>query len=203
MGFMGLNFPVIDSGSALTTIDSYVTTNTNGNNSLTNGAMNTPGGIYMTQPSPATISTNGVGSPRFLKYVRYNPTASQAILAGPAIVYWKDETFTVVTGLLSESFGGASGINNVAGWLLPNTTSVPSLSTATNINGNWCFIHIGGFLPNAAPTACTVGDSIYGATGAFTTGHTATATASPQRVAAYALTTLASGLADLYVPFLN
>lgn len=170
-----------------------------------NGAAQPLGSIYAAPLNPATISTNGVGLQPIYKYVRYNPTVSQTILAGPQLVYWKDETFTTVTGLSSESVG----INFVAGWLLYNTTTIPQGSTsnanyAAVINGNYVWIQVGGFLPGAFVTAASVGDSIYGAASTFgATGHTAQSTAPPNHVAGWAYTAASSNLADLYVPFLN
>lgn len=200
----GLDYPVITTGNVLTTIDSYVanaTGNINGTQTLTNGALNTPGALYQTQPSPATISANGVGSPRFLKYVRYNPTTTQVILTGPTLMYWKDETFTVVTGLAAEAFGS---INNIAGWLLPNSTA-SAANTAANMNGNWMWMHVGGFLAGAwVTTAAAAGASVYGLGTTYgATGGVASGAAQLQRVAGYALAAAASNLVDLYVPLLN
>lgn len=212
MGFMGLNYPVINTGAALTTIDTFIAstaTNSNGTQNLTNGALNTPGAIYMAQPTPFAVAPNGEGSPRFVKYVRYNPTASQTIQAGPSVVYWKDETFTVVTGLASEAFGGATlSLNMIAGWLLPNTTALPGLSTASVLNGNWCFIHVGGFLAGAyMAAAATVGQKITVSASATAFTPTLTAVGTPaalSQVAGYVLTaSTAANLSDIYVPFIN
>src|ERR1700761_8080904 len=167
----GMDYPVITTGNAKTVIDTYIAPgapNVNGTSGITNGSFNTPGILYQYQPQPFRVGVNGSGSPIFLKYVRYNPTASQTIVNGPTIVYWKDETFTTVTGLLSEAIGGTTlGLNFIAGWMLPNTTDLPSVTAAT-LNGNWCFIQVGGFLSGAyvGATAPTIGQKLIGGTGA-------------------------------------
>lgn len=194
---IGIDYPVVSTGSVFTTIDTYNTA------LLNNGAQNVPGATYLEPLNPARVGTaaNGSGLQRYVKYVRYNPTASQAILTGPAPVYWKDETFTTVTGLLSESFLGVS--NGFAGWLLYNTTTL-STATAAQINGNFCFICVGGFISGAISVAATaVGDALWGTTGAFTVNRTAAGTAPVNRVAGWALTAVATGLSDIYVPFSN
>jgi hypothetical protein len=116
------------------------------------------------------------------------------------LVYWKDETFTTTTGLASEAF---SGINNIAGWMLYNTTTT-SAAVATDINGNFCWIQVGGLLVGAWVTAAAAADaSIYGASSTFgATGTTAANTAPPNKVAGWSLAAAASNLVDLYVPLL-
>lgn len=192
----GLDYPVVNSGSVLTAIDTYNTA------MLNNGAANVLGGTYMEPLNPASLSQNGIGLNRFVKYVRYNPTTTQALLGGPALVYWKDETFTTVTPTLSEAFTTLS--NAVAGWLLPNTGTTPGLTAAT-LNGNFCFIRVGGFLAGASVISTTVaGDALIGATGSFTTARIANhAALTNDRIAGYALTAYAAGFADLNVPYLN
>ena len=190
----GIDYPVISSGSAFTSIDPY-------NSALeNNGAQNILGAIYQTPLSANVLaSAKGQGSNRYLKYVRYNPTASQALKTGPAIVYWKDETFTTVTPTSTESF---MGINGIAGWLLYNTTTT-SAAVAADINGNYVFIHVGGFLANAWVTAATVaGLPILGAAGSFATGTVAANTAPTNAVAGWTQAAAASSLVDLFVPLL-
>lgn len=180
-----------------TAIDTYNTALEN------NGALQPLGSIYALPLNPAVVgaAANGSGLQLITKYVRYNPTVSQTIQAGPAIVYWKDETFTTITGLYSEAFLSANQPAGVAGWLLYNTTALSS-AVATAINGNFCWICVGGFLAGAFVTAATVGQSIYGvATGAAWATTTTAPTSGSE--AGYALTTAASNLSDIYVPFTN
>src|ERR1700681_366802 len=81
-------------------------------------------------------------SGRLLKYryVRYNPTAAATLTANtnvPGVVYWKDNTFGVVTPTASE--GITTKINQIAGYLL----------NAGVTAGNYCFIQVAGYLANA------------------------------------------------------
>jgi len=199
---LGIDFPAFGSVNPFTgttpasVVDTYNTALEN------NGATQPLGSLYCAPQPQATVGTaaNGSGLQPIYKYVRYNPTVSQVLLTGAQLVYWKDETFTTVTGLYSEA---PWGINGIAGWLLYNTTAV-SGATAATINGNYCWIQVGGFLAGAYVTAASIGDSIYGAASTFgATGHTVASTAPPNRVAAWAYTAAASNLADLYIPLIN
>ena len=197
----GIDFPVISGGTLYNSIDAY---GANGISTVSanpaNGAYNTPGALYSYQPSTTSTTANGVGSTRFAKYVRYNPTNSVAIPTGPAPVYWKDEAMITVTPTLAEALGGNA--NAFAGWLMYNTTTTAAAAAAT-INGNWCFIHVGGFLPGAvAPAATAAGDIIIGAAGAFTPARVAAGTAPTNVVAGVARSAVANGLADIWVPLL-
>lgn len=192
----GIDFPVVSTGLLSTSIDPFVSTN------LNNGALNIPGAIYQAPINSALIGTKGPAPNGYFKYVRYNPSVSQTLKNGAQLVYWKDETFTTVTGLYSESLTGT--INDIAGWMLYNTT-VNSAAVATDINGNYCWIQVGGLLVGAWVTAAAAADaSIYGAASTFgATGTTAANTAPTNRVAGWSLAAAASNLVDLYVPFLN
>jgi hypothetical protein len=198
----GIDFPAFGASNPLlggtlpyTAIDTYNAALEN------NGASQLLGSLYFQPLTPTGQASNGGGSNQILKYVRYNPTTSVAIQAGPALVYWKDETFTTVTPTLSEALGASQ--NSVAGWLLYNTTTL-STATAAQINGNFAWILVGGFNPGAvAPASTAIGDVVIGATGSFTGARVAAGTAPGYRIAGYALTAVASGLADFNVPFLN
>lgn len=172
-----------------------------------NGALQPLGSIYFlpinaagVPIAPATV-VPGQGLQLALKYVRYNPTASVAIQAGPGIVYWKDETFTTVTPTASEAFIPGTPSSVTAGWLGYNTTTLAS-ATAAAINGNFAWIVVGGFVPGAySSVTAAAGNGIYGAVGAAWT--TATTAPTPARLAAIALTATVANLSDIYVPFLN
>lgn len=201
----GIDFPVVSTGNLFTSIDGYVangTGNINGTSTLTNGGYNTPGALYAAPlPQGLGVAAKGVGSSPFVKYVRYNPTASQAILTGPALVYWKDVSRTVVTPLQSEAV--FAGPNAIAGWLMYNTTSKAG-ATAADINGNWCFIFVGGYLPQAVAVVNTaVGDVLIGGATAFTPARIAANAAITNVIAGIAQGAVANGLADVYVPLLN
>lgn len=102
------------------------------------------------------------GFPPILKYVRYLSTANPALAAGPAVVYYADETGTVVTGVSTEAQGGAAAgaVNLAAGILLPSTATTGI--TAATLNGNWCWIQVGGLCPGVVlPTAAGLVGSTY------------------------------------------
>lgn len=157
---------------------------------INNGALNPPGSIW-TIPAPSQsgpfvgqtltgADTNivaGYGCYLTVKYVRYNSTANPAVATGPAVVYWKDETFSVVTGVFSEAT--TTGSSAVAGILLPNksTTAGIGLGTAFNatvLNGNWVFIATLGFVPSVYLAAGAIGNSITGASGNWVVAITST-----------------------------
>jgi hypothetical protein len=208
MGF-GIDYPAFGSVNPLTTTlanTPYAAIDTFNAALENNGATQLLGSLYQAPLVPTGSVTNGGGLNSYLKYVRYNPTTSQTIQAGPALVYWKDETFTTVTPLAAEAFAGAtSAANSIAGWLLYNTTTL-STATAAQINGNFCWIAVGGFVPGAfTGSAALANASIMGglnAAGAWVTVSPATA---GNKVAAYALTAsvTAAFLADIYIPFIN
>lgn len=200
---LGIDYPAFGATNPFTGTTTYTAIDTFNSALENNGALQPLGSIYaapLNFPAPPS-PVNGQGLQPFYKYVRYNPTVSQTIQAGPALVYWKDETFTTVTGLYSEAFLSANQPAGVAGWLLYNTTTLAS-AVASAINGNFCWIQVGGFIPGAFVTAATVGQSLYGvATGAAWATTTTAPTSGSE--AGYALTAAASNLSDIYVPFTN
>ncbi len=197
---LGIDYPKLGSANPITGQSYYTVIDTYNTAIENNGALQPLGSITFLPLNPASLTTSGIGLQQAYKYVRYNPTVTQTLKNGPALVYWKDETFTTVTPLASEAF---SGINNIAGWLLYNTTALSS-ATAAQINGNFCWICVGGLLAGAWVTAAAAADaSIYGASStAFATGTSASGTAPPQKVAGWSLAAAASNLVDLYVPLL-
>jgi len=112
-------------------------------NVFNNGARMAPGTrVYQTDSSGRLLK---------YRYVRYNPTAAVTLTANtnvPGVVYWKDNTFTVVTPTLSE--GITTGKNQVAGYLL----------NANATAGNFVFIQVAGYLANAVVAAGTAIDGV-------------------------------------------
>lgn len=157
-------------------VDTYSTTSTY--NGQLNGALNPLGSLW-TIPSPSqggnTILATAAGYGSFLtvKYVRYNSTANPAMVAGPAVVYYTDETFTTVSGVFSEgNVTGTGSASSVAGVLLPNTGSVAGVGlgtgvTAALLNGNYVFIAVAGFVPSCVISSGTQGSGVSGASGNF------------------------------------
>jgi hypothetical protein len=151
-----------------------------------NGALNPLGSIW-TIPSPSNggnsllATATGYGSFLTVKYVRYNSTSNPAVVAGPAVVYYTDETFTTVSGVFTEgNIAGTGSSASVAGVMLPNKGTVTGVGlgttafTATLLNGNYVFIAVEGFVPSCYLSAGTQGSAVTGAAGnwvsAVTTG---------------------------------
>jgi hypothetical protein len=162
-------------------VDTYSTTASY--NGQLNGALNPLGSLW-TIPSPSqggnlTLATaTGYGAWLTVKYVRYNSTANPAIPAGPAIVYYTDETFTTVSGVFTEgNIAGTGSSASIAGLLLPNTGTVTGIGlgtgvTAALLNGNFCFIAVQGFVPSCYLSAGTQGSALSGVAGNFTSAVT-------------------------------
>jgi hypothetical protein len=131
------------------------------------------------------------GAPPVVKYVRYLSQNNPSLLAYPGAVYYTDSTCTTVTGYSSEVFGTVANYatqtwaNAGAGWLLYNSTAsgLTGAASATALNGNWCWIQVGGLLPGAAAVSSTViGDSLSASitsAQSFTVVRTAAGTANP------------------------
>ena len=212
---LGTEFPIITTGNLYTSIDTYASTITTqppvNCPSYPNGAQNPIGSAYLLAPGAfsgptvsQTYAANGWGAPLIVRYVRYNSTTAAAMLAYPAPVYWTDETYTTVTGTFSEGNPASTGnLNSLAGWLLPNFTSLSKTGAAstTALNGNFCFIATKGFLPAAAVCASTaVGDALIGASGNFIVTRTASGSAPLCSKLALALSAVTAAVtADIWI----
>jgi hypothetical protein len=141
---------------------------------------------------PSAANPSGIGGVFML--VTYKSTAQPAPIAYPAPVYWTDETFTTVSGVSTESQFGLSGI---AGYLMPNTTSISGL-TAAQLQGSQVYIQISGTIFGAsAPGSTVAGDWIIGAAGNFLPARVAAGTAPGYRPLGVAITAVASSVADM------
>jgi hypothetical protein len=166
--------PQITTGDWTTVNDAYDATKP------FNGAQNDLGSAWFVRDSSGRLKK--------LRYVRLSGTGTIDSTTIPGVVYWKDNTFQVVTPTLSEAVTGKQ--NMVAGFLL----------NASATNGNFVFIQVGGFLSQAyAPVSTAVDDSMIGAAGAFTLARVAAGTASTYRPVAIALTAVASTKSDMFV----
>jgi hypothetical protein len=209
---LGTEFPIITTGNLYTAIDTYASTITTqppvNSPSWPNGAQNPIGAAYLLSPGasegPSMLyGGNGYGAPLIVRYVRYVSTTGAAWLAYPAPVYWTDETYTTVSGTMSEGLGG--NLNSLAGWALPNTTSYPGSKTGaqlnTIINGTFIFIATKGFLSGAAVVALTaIGDALIGATGNFVVTRTASGSAPLSSRNAIALTAVSTAVtSDIWI----
>lgn len=163
----------ISTGNVATVNDLFDSTKFN------NGARSSPGA--------ATYISDSSGRLRKYRYVRHNPTAAVTEIVGP--VYWKDNTFTVVTPTRSESVFGDT-INALAGILL--NTGVT--------DGNFVWIQTFGFLAAMpVPASTAASDALVTATGAQQLARVAAATAPTGRVAAWAITAVAGGVSDVLI----
>lgn len=167
------NTPEISTGNVATVNDARDTTKPN------NGAKNPLGAQYVLSDSSGRLKK--------VRYVRYNPTAAVTDIVGP--VYWKDNTFTVVTPTRSESVFGDT-INGVAGILL----------NASITDGNFCFIQTAGYLAAmAVPAATAQSDALVSATGAQALARIAAGTAPTGKVVAFAITAVSGGVSDVLI----
>jgi hypothetical protein len=141
----------------------------------------------MTSNAPLLSTNSGYGSGILAKYCLYRSTANPAMQAGPAPVYYTDETFTVVSGQYSEAYL-ASNSSFCAGWLPLNTGTgtygVGTAISATILNnsatgytsavattgGSFVWIILAGFIPSAYLAAGAQGNMVYGSGNFATTG---------------------------------
>lgn len=144
-------------------------------------------------------AANPYGAPAIFALVYYQSTGNPAPQAYPAPVYWTDNTYTTVTGVESESL---IGVNGIAGYLMVNTTSLPSLTAAllngTAANPSQVMIQVAGYLVGGvSPAAIVAGDWIVGAAGNWTNARVAAATAPGYRPYGVAATAVAGGICNI------
>lgn len=180
-----LEYPVITSNlspgyGVYGTADPYDSTKPN------NGAMNPLGGIcFVPAPSMGSMtlpSVAGYAAGLWCKYVLYKSTSNPTMKSGPAPVYYKDNTFTTVTGTFAEgisAIGGAGLSIAAAGWLLPNTGSVAGVGVGSAItatilnnggNGSYVWIGLNGFVSTAYVTSATSGQRLWASGDFIVTG---------------------------------
>lgn len=137
---------------------------------------------------------NPNGAPAIYMLVTYKSTATPAPVTAPAPVYWTDTTYTTVSGVESE---GAYGLSSAAGFLMVNTTSVPSL-TATLLNTALVLIQVAGPLSGAIGPASTVaGDWIFGAAGNWLDARSAAGTHPGYQPFGIATSSVSGGLINI------
>ncbi len=144
------------------------------------------------------LSLNAPGKEQtILRYVQYVSIATPAPVAFPAPVYWTDLTFSKVSGVTTEGMG----LSFLAGWLLPNTTTIAGL-TAAQLNNQFCWIAVGGYVAGAFMGTATPakGDTIVGAAaGNWAVGSIAAGTAITSKPCAFAVTAEAGTIADIII----
>lgn len=193
----------VTTGNFQTTVDPYVTGYAGYPNNPGERAI--PGAAYYDSTG---TNSNPWGAPGKYRYVRYYDSAATVLtnLTAPAPCYWTDATFTTVTPIYSQA---TWGINALAGLIMPNTTAIPGLVVSgattgqTNLNGNWIWICVGGYVSGVKGVGSTAaGDAIIGSTTAFAPGRVAANTAPTNRVLGFATTALgtpSTGLINMLV----
>jgi hypothetical protein len=175
----------ISTGNVQTVNDPFIT------GSLGQGQFGSPSGARNPLGMAAYISDGTTSGRRWkVRYVRMNATVPNSpFIVGP--VYWKDNTFQVVTSLLSEAL---HGVNAIAGLLM----------NANVTNGNFCFILVYGHVGAAnigavtVPASTAAGDALIGAAGQQTFARVAANTAPTNAVLAWAETAISGGVADIF-----
>lgn len=144
---------------------------------------------------------NPYGSPAIYilaQYLSTSATTTGNIQAAPAPVYWTDNTFTVVSGIPSETLG----INFPAGYMMVNTTSLPNLTGAL-LAGAYLLVQVAGLVVSAySPQTGTagVGNWIEGyGTGNFGSQSVVAGTAPGYKPFGIQQTAIASGLCSVLV----
>jgi hypothetical protein len=202
------NYPVISSNLVLGngvfgTADPYVSTVQN------NGALNPLGSLYFLGAGEGGLQSNqyltastskGSGSGLWVKYVLFKSTDTTAVKAGPAPVYWTDETYTQVTDLQSES--QLADANSIAGWLLPNTTALGTTAFTISVlrnsgNGSFVFIGLSGYIGGAYVASASQGQGLVGSATAWTPTGVAVNTAPTNKLLGWVIGTVTSNLADV------
>ncbi len=150
---------------------------------------------------------NANSSPAIFMLVQYLSTsaittANLTTAAAPAPVYWTDNTFTTVTGITTEGIGGTTlGLNFPAGFLMPNTVSLTSL-TAAGLVGSLCLIQVAGYLKGAYMSSSAnagIGAWIVPVAGTLSSAFIAAGSSATYQPFGRQLTALSSGLCDVLV----
>ena len=211
----------ITTGNVRTTYDLVVTIGDPRGQYVNQGGLglrNILGTIYYDQEGTYNVGGQGgganigstpgasLGAPAVYKYVLYKSTTNPALVAGPAVVYYTDETRTVVSGAQADGFNNIAG-TDAAGLLMVNTTDLSALTAAILNNsglGSGVWICLAGIVKNAAVPASTAkGDQLFGGAAASSfllqrvAANAATALATP--TVAWSYGAVSGGLADVNV----
>lgn len=160
----------VSTGNVRTTVDVFDATKVN------NGQANQLGASYL---DPVTGCK--------YRYVQFKATATPAIQATPAAVWWVDAAKTQVTPTKSEAYAASPSF--AAGLLMPNSTDVTGLTTA-KLQNNFVFIAVAGVVAGVASAAAAAGDKLMATQTDWTTtggfGKVANGAAATDKVVAYA-----------------
>jgi hypothetical protein len=195
----------IDTGSTRTFLKNTAQTTTNINTYPGIGENQVLGQLYYGVTNQT--ATNPSGSPAIFMLVQYLSTsaittANLTTAAAPAPVYWTDNTFTTVTGITTEGIGGTTlGLAFPAGFMMPNTVSLPNL-TAAQLLGSQMLIQIGGYLKGAYCSGSSnpgIGSWLVPVAGTLSMNSIAAGSSTTYQPFGIQLTALASGLCDVLV----
>jgi len=146
-----------------------------------------------------------VGQVALYKYVLYKSTTNPALVAFPGLVYYTDNTNTIVSGAPADAYISANPPASLAGVMMLNTGDL-STATATLLNnagnGSGVWMCIGGFVKSCASIASTAaGDTLIGQLSGtnFTPNRVAVGTAPTFVKNMTALTAIASSVSDVIV----
>lgn len=160
-----------------------------------------------------SAAANPSGAPAIFMLVKYLSTSAittGALVAGPAPVYWTDETYTTVTGITTEALGGTTlGLAFPAGFMMLNTTTgygnAGTALTAAALLGSYMLIQVAGFLSQAYCSGSSnagIGAWLVPVAGTFSMNSIAAgsaATYQPFGRQASVLSALTAGLVDVLV----
>ncbi len=181
----------IETQNVRTNYDAYTTTP---NRLQPNGARNPVAAAYYDDTATTTY-VNGV--PAKYRYLRYNSSNNATVVAYPAPVFYSDIGRTTVTSKMSEGYTATQ--QDLAGWLMPNSGDLTSL-TAALLNGNWVWVCVAGLVTGAASAGSVVkGDWLIGGATPWVPVRVQPVTGTGYLVGAYALTNVSSSKSDIIV----
>lgn len=185
--------PQISTGDVTTVLDTRDTTKSNNNAQI-------PLGTSFWDPS---LPQNKY------RYVRYLSAAGAAVQAFPANVWWTDNTYTTVTGTVSESMSRSAG----AGIMLLNTgqskgpfNGKTGAAAALLLAGNFIIIQVAGHIAGVGVAASTaVGDYGLATQSDWTTtagfSRIAKGAAMTDRVVFFAETAVNANVSDVFAVY--
>ena len=208
MPFGSVFTPRISTGNVRTTFDPFTPSPGASTPGPTpnpfNGLACPLGSIFVDVGGPDSVSGSTTllptGTAVVYKYVLYKSTTNPALVAAPGVVYYTDNTYTIVSGAIADGVTGKAP--DAAGVMMINTGDLTTITAAilnNNGNGSGVWICINGFVKQANIAAAATGDYLYGS-GNFATTNVADGAAAPVHIPfATAITAAAGNKADILV----
>lgn len=206
--------PRITTGNVRTTYDPYTpspgATTPGPTPAPFNGLACPLGSIYMDQGGSDSVSGTLTQLPQgtiaVYKYLLYKSATNPALVAGPAPVYYTDNTGLVISGSSTDAFPAtATPAGALAGIMMPNTGDVTTLTAAilnNGANGSGVWVCIAGFVKAVwdAGGVGVAGLGLIGATTNFTLAAAGASTFAGTAIyAMMALTTASSNKTDVRI----